>query len=202
MIYVPLRDGLILCVLALFLSGCCGNYTLIGFMDSDHWLSDDLKWRYEQESRLPRGETEGLVVRVAATQRSLVDGNMVIVYISNDQKDSLVVTVEDTSGSKDCFAPKKVVRYLVKSGRIHAVQGPHLEPFPDVAFERSVLHTAGKAATEGGFSVVTIRDWLQPVALKGVVFGNCTVEVTAFAAENDGPGPRLCAKMVNICKHD
>lgn len=197
-----LRDILIPCVVCFFLSGCCGNYTLIGTMDEDHWLSDDLQWKYERESRLPHDATEELVVRVAASHRNLVDGNVTVVYISNDLNDTLVNTVEDISGSNDCFAPKKIVRYLVKSGRIHAVQGPNMEPFPDVTFERSVLFAAGRAVIEGGWSVVTIKDWTQPVALKGVVYGKCTVEVSAFIAGNDGPGTKLCAKKVNICKPD
>ncbi len=181
------------------LSGCCGNYQLIGLMDKWRPLQDDLQWRQERELRAPRDRVEELVVRVAANHLALVDGSMMVVYISHNQKDTLICAVEDISDTKDGFAPKRVTRYLVQSGRIHAVQGPLLEPFPDVAFERSVVYIAGRAVSEGGMSVVTVGNWLKPLALKGVVSGKCKVEVSVFAAEPNGPGPMLCRKSVNVC---
>ncbi len=200
--FLSLRS--LFCLIAALLSGC-GNYALIRPLNGNMRQSEELQWRRELEPRLPCNRIEELVVKAAINRRSMVEKDLLVAYVSDDKIDALVVTVEENEEREehersDCFATKKIVRYLVASGRIHAVQGPCLEPFPDVSFERSVMSTAVKAAAEGGMTVVLLREWTQPVALKGVVYGGCVTEVTAFVAGNNGPGDRLCSKRVNICK--
>ena len=188
------------CVICCFMSGCCGEYQLIAtFNRHSEELPDNLNWKKERELRLPQNELEESVVMVAARQQAWGNGKTMIVYVTHDDKDTLVDVVEDISNSTNRFEPKKVVRYIVQSGRIKATMGPSIEPFPDVSFERSVLVTIQRAIAEGGWSVVPILNWIEPVTLKGTVLGRCNVEVKIFRTEYGGPGELICTKSMNPC---
>lgn len=188
----------VVCAGYCFMSGCCGDYQLIVVRDRTA-LPDSLNWQKELSLCLPRNELEKSIVAVAANHREQESGKTMIVYISHDERETLVATVENISPSDNKFEPKKLVRYLVQSGRIRATMGPNVEPFPDATFERSVLFTSQKALEEGGWAVNPILDWVEPVAIRGTVLGKCNVEVKIFRTDNGGPGDLICTKSVNPC---
>ena len=187
------------CAVCCFMSGCCGDYQLIAFGRQSEWLPDDLNWKRERELRLPQNELEKSVVEVAANHRVQGDGKTMVVYVTHEEKDTLIAAVENVSNSNYRFEPKKVVRYIVQSGRIRATMGPSIEPFPDISFERFALFTIHKAIVEGGWSVVPILNWIEPVTLKAIVHGRCNVEVKVFRTEYGGPGDLICTKSMNPC---
>jgi hypothetical protein len=208
----------------LFLSGC-GKYKLIGSM-SESYLPDELQWKHEKDSRLPQGKIEELVVRVAADHHTLTDGTKTIVYLSDisggQYIQTLVAVFEGISDFKKTdnpvvavfgdisdkripddptFSPKRVERYLVQSGRIHASMGPNIEPFPDEHLESAVTTAAIKTVKQGGSEVMLVSGWSQLVVLKGQGHG-CNVEIICYRAKAGGPGDELFRKTVNGCMHD
>jgi len=186
-------------LIVIFISGCCGDYQLITFGRYGESTPDDLIWKKERESHLPRNQLEEHVVGVAANHRAAGDGNVMIVFVTRDNDDILVAAVENTAKNGSRFEPKKVMRYIVEKGRIKATMGPTIEPFPDVALERAALLAVHKAITEGGWAVVPVLNWIQPVAVKATTVGPCFVEVKFFEMNYGGPGNYICSKTMNPC---
>ncbi len=188
-----------LCVAFSCMAGCSGQTRLTGSLsDFYEQLPDDLTWKKEKESRLPQNEVERSVVQVAADHRIQKQGSTSIMYVSRKEQDTYVATAESLSESPSLFNPKKVVRYVVQAGRIRATMGPCLEPFPDAVLERSLLAVTERAVAGGGWVVVPVLDWVEPVVFKGVVQGKCRVEIAIYRAEN-GPGELICTRTVNPC---
>jgi hypothetical protein len=186
-------------VICFCLAGCCGDYQLIAFRKPLDEFSGDLNWKKERELRSPQNELEESVVQVATNHQVQGNGKTMIVYVTHEGNDSLIAAVENISESTYRYEPKRVVRYIVQSGRIRATMGPSIEPFPDVSFERSVLFATHKAIAEGGWSVVPILNWIEPVTLKGIVLGRCHVELRIFRTDYGGPGDLICTKSINPC---
>jgi len=165
-------------------------------------LPDELQWKPEKELRLAQDKTEELAVKVVADHQTLTIGKKIIVYVAGDQNEALVAVIENISDDDNTFSPKKVERYLIRSGRIHASMGPSIEPFPDVAFERSVIAAAKNALSDGGLSIMVVLDWSQPVSLKGIPHGRCNVEIVGNKIEAGGTGDELFRKTINCCRPD
>ncbi len=194
--------SLVGCILCCLISGCSGKRTLFGSLNTYYDAPpEELSWKKETELRTPRNSVEESVVEVAASHKDQTNGALSTVYITHKGEDTYVATVESLSRNPSRFDPKNVVRYVVRTGRIRAIMGPCLEPFPDSAFERSLLFATQKAIAEGGWSVIPISDRIKPVSLKGIVHGKCTVEVAIYEVDN-GPGDLICTKLINPCPPD
>ncbi len=196
--YQYLLAGILCCLLP----GCSGKHTLFGSMSSFYdKLPEELTWKKEQGLRPPRNAVEISVVAVATSRQDQIHGEHSIFYLTHKGDDIYVAAVETLSHDGSRFEPKKVVRFVVNSGKIRAIMGPCLEPFPDVAFERSLLFATQKAIAEGGWSVIPLSDWIEPVSLRGIVHGRCAVEVAIYEVDN-GPGDLICTRMINPCPPD
>ena len=215
----------IVSIMALLCLSSCGKFRLIGPIAYNS-LPDELQWKYEKESRLPRSNIEELVVRVAADHHTLTNGNKKIVYISDisggQQLKTVVAVSEEISGNikpdnapftlfgntannsttdDPVLSPRKVERYLIQLGRILASMGPSIEPFPDEQLERAINAAAIKTVKQGGYEAMLVSGWSQSVILKGQGYG-CGVELICYSAQAGGRGKELFRKMVNGCMHE
>ena len=186
--------------IGLLLSGCSENFALVAYSPGFR-SPDEQVWKFEKTPQPPRNSLEELAVKVATNRQTIKTTNLMAGYLGEDGEVRMVVVFEEISRTRDRFAQKKVDRFLVKAGGIHAYLGPSIEPFPDFEFEKAVLIAARNARSEAGFSVLLFEDWYQPVVLKAVLMGECTVEVTAKNGFNP-QGDVLCVKQVNLCKPD
>lgn len=137
---------------------------------------------------------------MATTGKTFKDIDHVVGLLGSNGDEGLVVVCEEPRAKTPRFSPKKVTRYIVRSGLICGYQEPSEEAFPDIEFEKAVYASAMRAKSESGFAVTLLKGWVQPVTLKAEALG-CVVEVTAINGYTPY-GEILCTKIVNLCRPD
>jgi hypothetical protein len=190
--------GVLSVLASLFLWGC-GDYQLVVIDSRLGGAVDDLTWESRAGSTAPPSRIEQLVIDTAQNHQEITDGKTRIAYVASFSKYTLVAAYEVPDECSDLFAAKKVMRYLVVAGQIHALLGPTYEPFPDLVFEKSVNICARNAMVDGGSSTLQMLGWIKPVMLKGTVTSKCSVAVNAYLAREGGPGDKLGEKLIRTC---
>lgn len=187
-----------LVAISLCLAGCTGDLRLISF-SQEALVDERSQWRYEKKTATLRNRAEELAVQAAAVRKQLNEADLAAAYLGNDGKYQLVAVVEGSAAAVDRFAPKKVTRYRILAGRVYAVAGPSMEPFPDAEFEKAVIIAARKAV--GGTSVVPYDDGVHAVTLRGSGLGACAATVKVLDGY-DSAGATLFETTVDFCDED
>lgn len=180
----------------LFLSGCSNDFALVR-VSHGRWHQKEEPWKLEAEPQPPRNPKEEQAVKAAKNRQTIKMPDLTYGYLGYVDDDNLVAVIEENRFSPDLFAPKKVERFLVRSGRIRGSLVT-VEPLPDIEFEKAVLNAARGARNESRFNVLLVRNWIKPLTMKASVVGTCTIEVIVI----DGFEPYgtvLCEKLVNFC---
>ncbi|MBJ6725528.1 hypothetical protein [Geomesophilobacter sediminis] len=179
------------------LSGCAGNFQLIGYGPNYHWRADggDRGWKVYQEPREPRTPVEEAVVEVAQSSQTKDLGKEEIVFIMKDRAFRYVYLVEKTQ-DEGWLSDKNVTRYVVAGDKIAAMSERAQEPMGDADFERAVLIDASMVKSMD--TVLIYSDKVHPVSMSSAPIGSCAAEVRIFPEGVVGGKP-VATKIVNYC---